>query len=149
MAIVYIGLGSNMGDREQNLGKAVHALVSHPLIRILKQSSILETEPVDYLDQPRFLNTIIVIDTSLSPHKLLETTRGIEMELGRKMTIPKGPRTIDLDILLYGDIILKTADLTIPHPGIKNRPFITQHLVELNPELVDPVTKQKYRDPVL
>jgi len=146
MAIVYIGLGSNMGDREQNLEKAVFALASHPLIRMLKQSSIIETEPVDYLEQPRLINSIIVIDTSLPPQILLETTRNIEVSLGRKKTIPKGPRTIDLDILLYDDIILKTADLAIPHPEITNRPFIMRHLVELSPELADPVTKRNYRD---
>lgn len=146
MAIAYIGLGSNMGDREQNLGNAVRALGRHPLITISGKSSILETEPVDYLDQPRFLNMIIVAETDLTPHELLKTTGKIELEMGRRKTVPKGPRTIDLDILLYDDIILKTGDLTIPHPEIKNRQFIMRHLIELNPELADPETKQRYRD---
>ncbi len=146
MAIAYIGLGSNMGDREQNLGNAVRALGRHPLITISGKSSILETEPVDYLDQPRFLNMIIVAETDLTPHELLKTTGKIELEMGRRKTVPKGPRTIDLDILLYDDIILKTGDLTIPHPEIKNRQFIMRHLIELNPELTDPETKQRYRD---
>jgi 2-amino-4-hydroxy-6-hydroxymethyldihydropteridine diphosphokinase len=146
MAIVYIGLGSNMGDREKNLADAVSRLSSHPFITTLKQSSVLETEPVDYLEQPRFLNKIIVIETTLAPCELLNQTREIEVKLGRQKTLPKGPRTIDLDILLYDEIILQTVDLTIPHPEIKNRKFIMQHLVELDPDLKDPITKQKYRD---
>ncbi len=101
---------------------------------------------MDYLDQPRFLNMIIVAETDLTPHELLKTTGKIELEMGRRKTVPKGPRTIDLDILLYDDIILKTGDLTIPHPEIKNRQFIMRHLIELNPELTDPETKQRYRD---
>ncbi|MBP7735262.1 MAG: 2-amino-4-hydroxy-6-hydroxymethyldihydropteridine diphosphokinase [Spirochaetes bacterium] len=146
MAIVYIGLGSNLGDREKNLKDAINALVSRPSMKLLKQSSILQTEPVDYLDQPLFLNMIIVVETDLTPHELLKTTGTIELEMGRQKTIPKGPRTIDLDILLYDDIILKTAELTIPHPEIKNRQFIMRHLVELDPVLADPATKQRYRD---
>ncbi|HNW29886.1 MAG TPA: 2-amino-4-hydroxy-6-hydroxymethyldihydropteridine diphosphokinase [Spirochaetota bacterium] len=146
MAIVYIGLGSNLGDREKNLKDAINALVSHPSIKLLKQSSILETEPVDYLDQPIFLNMIIVVETDLAPRELLETTGKTELELGRQKTIPKGPRTIDLDILLYDDIILNTGDLIIPHPEIKNRPFIIKHLVELDPELKDPITIVPYRN---
>ncbi len=145
MAIVYIGLGSNLGDREKNLKEAVHKLTSRPSINLLKQSSILETEPVDYQDQHRFLNMIIVVETALTPQELLVSTGKTELELGRQKTFPKGPRTIDLDILLYDNVILQTADLTIPHPEIKNRKFIMQHLVELEPDLVDPVTGNKYR----
>src|SRR5512141_2293148 len=107
MATVYIGLGSNLGDREKSLAEAVHRLASIPGITIVKQSSVLETEPVDYLEQPRFLNSIIAIETNLTPGELLSRTKGIELELGRQKTIPKGPRTIDLDILLYDDIILR------------------------------------------
>lgn len=145
MAIVYIGLGSNLGDREKNLKNAINALASRPSINILRQSSILETEPVDYLDQPLFLNMIIVVETDLPPHELLEITGKIELELGRRNTVPKGPRVIDLDILLYDDIMLNTGDLIIPHPEIKNRQFIIRHLVELDPELHDPVTGNKYK----
>ncbi|HQJ72292.1 MAG TPA: 2-amino-4-hydroxy-6-hydroxymethyldihydropteridine diphosphokinase [Spirochaetota bacterium] len=146
MAIVYIGLGSNLGDREKNLRDAINALASLPSITPLKQSSILETEPIDYLDQPLFLNMIIVVETALAPHELLETTGRIELELGRRKTVPKGPRTIDLDILLYDSIILSTGDLIIPHPEIKNRQFIIRHLVELDPELKDPITNEYYRN---
>ncbi len=145
MAIVYIGLGSNLGDRDKNLADAVRRLATTRSITLLKQSSVLETDPVDYRDQPRFLNTIIAVETSLPPHEILELTGEIETELGRRKTFSKGPRTIDLDILLYDNIILQNDDLTIPHPEIKNRRFIMQHLVELDPELADPVTGKKYR----
>src|SRR3990172_11616855 len=111
MATAYIGLGSNIGDREANLKKAVSQLASCCPVTILKQSSILETGPVDYLDQPRFLNQIIKIQTDLPPPDLLKTLQRAEIELGRKKSIPKGPRSIDLDILLYDDIIMSTRDL--------------------------------------
>lgn len=145
MARVFIGLGSNLGDREKNLSEAVRRLAS-PGITIVKQSSILETDPVDYLDQPRFLNTIVIVETNLEPRELLARAQEIEIELGRRKTVPKGPRTIDLDILLYDDIILQSPDLTIPHPEIKNRKFIIRHLVELDPGLTDPITNVPYRD---
>lgn len=145
MAIVYIGLGSNLGDRGKNLADAVRSLSSRPFITLLKQSSILETEPVDYLDQPRFLNTIVIVDTCVAPRELLTITKEIEVELGRQKSVPKGPRIIDLDILLYDDIIINESDLTIPHPEIKNRRFIIQHLIELNPELRDPITGDPYQ----
>ncbi len=146
MAAAYIGLGSNLGDREGSLREAVHYLAARIPLRILKTSSILETDPVDFLDQPRFMNMIIHIETFLTPHELLHALKKAERELGRGKTFRKGPRTIDLDILLYDDIILNTADLVIPHPEIRNREFVVRHLVELDPELIDPVTGGKYRD---
>lgn len=146
MAIAYIGLGSNLGDRRKNLTDAIQHLASRCPATILDKSSIIETDPVDYLDQPRFLNQVIVIKTSLTPHDLLRELKQAEEDLGRIKSIPKGPRTIDLDILLYDDIMLKTDDLTIPHPEIKNRKFILQHLIELDPDLKDPATGRKYRE---
>lgn len=146
MPIVYIGLGSNLGDRNKNLESARRLLASPGTIRILAQSSVIETEPVDVHDQPRFLNQVIKIETYLAPHDLLKALKQAEAELGREKTYPKGPRIIDLDILLYGNIIMKTEDLTIPHPGIKNRRFVMQHLAELEPELKDPITGTKYAD---
>jgi 2-amino-4-hydroxy-6-hydroxymethyldihydropteridine diphosphokinase len=146
MAIAYIGLGSNLGDRADNLDKAIRRLASRSPVTILERSSILETEPVDYLDQPRFLNQIIKIETGLYPRDLLQALKHAEADLGRKKSLPKGPRSIDLDILLYDDLVLDTPDLVIPHPEIKNRKFILQHLVELDQELVDPVTGIKFRD---
>ena len=146
MAIAYIGLGTNLGDRKKHLTNAIQHLASHCPVTILDKSTIIESDPVDFLDQPRFLNQVIVIETSLAPHNLLLTLKQAEADLGRTKSFPKGPRTIDLDILLYDDIILTTDDLTIPHPEIKNRKFILQHLIELDPDIEDPATGKKYRD---
>ena len=146
MAIAYIGLGSNLGDHEKHLANAVQYLASRCPVTILDTSSIIETDPVDYLDQPPFLNQVIAIETALAPHDLLLTLKQAEAGLGRTKSFPKGPRTIDLDILLYDDIMLKTDDLTIPHPEIKNRKFILRHLIELDPDLKDPATGRKYRE---
>jgi 2-amino-4-hydroxy-6-hydroxymethyldihydropteridine diphosphokinase len=146
MAIAYIGLGSNLGDRKKQLTNAIQHIASHCPVTILNKSSIIETDPVDYLDQPRFLNQVIVVETSLAPHDLLLALKQTEANLGRIKSFPKGPRTIDLDILLYDDIMLQTDDLTIPHPEIKNRKFILQNLIELDPDLKDPATGKKYRE---
>lgn len=146
MPIVYIGLGSNLGDRNRNLESARRHLATPGTIRILAQSSVMETEPVDVPDQPRFLNQVIKIETCLAPHDLLKALKQAEADLGREKTYPKGPRIIDLDILLYGNIIMKTEELTIPHPEIKNRDFVIRHLAELDPEVKDPITGTKYAD---
>jgi 2-amino-4-hydroxy-6-hydroxymethyldihydropteridine diphosphokinase len=146
MAIAYIGLGSNLGDREKNIDNALQFLEARLPLAILKKSSTLETDPVDYIDQPRFINQVIRIETSLAPHDLLHALKQAEEELGRTRSIPKGPRVIDLDILLYDDRVVNSDELVIPHPGIKNRPFVLRHLVELDPELADPVTGTRYRD---
>ena len=146
MAIAYVGLGSNLGEREKHLKNAIRHLASRCPVTILKKSSVIETDPVDYKDQPRFLNQVIVIETSLAPHDLLRELKQAEADLDRTKSFPKGPRTIDLDILLYDDIMLKTDNLTIPHPEIKNREFILRHLIELDPDLKDPETGKKYRE---
>jgi 2-amino-4-hydroxy-6-hydroxymethyldihydropteridine diphosphokinase len=146
MAIAYIGLGSNLGDREKNIKEAITRLASSLPAVILKKSSIIETEPVDFKNQPRFLNQVIMIETPLAPHDLLHRLQQAETDLGRVKSFPKGPRSIDLDILLYDCVIMKTDDLTIPHPEIKNREFIMKHLIELDPDIIDPLTGKKYRD---
>jgi 2-amino-4-hydroxy-6-hydroxymethyldihydropteridine diphosphokinase len=146
MAIVYVGIGSNLGDRRNNLKKAIRYLTAHQSIKILKKSSIQETDPIGYINQPRFLNQVLAIETSETPHDLLQIFKQIEIKLGRIKSFPKGPRTIDLDILLYNNIILNTIDLIIPHPEIKNRNFILQHLIELEPDLIDPMTGKSYRE---
>ncbi len=145
MAHVFIGLGSNLGDRQVNLAEACRLLLSIKGISLLKKSSIEETKPVDFLEQPDFLNQIIQIKTLIDPLELLNITKKIENGLGRVKTIPKGPRIIDLDILLYDDLIMNSPELTIPHPQIKNRKFILKHLIEIDPELADPVTGILYR----
>ncbi len=144
MARVYIGLGTNLGDRAANLIKARLELLKNKDIGIIKESSIEETDPVDYTDQPRFLNQVILIRTETAPVELLRLLKAVEKKLGRKTSFPKGPRIIDLDILLYDDINMKTADLVIPHPEIRNRKFIIRHLLEIDPNIADPETGEKY-----
>ena len=140
----YIGLGTNLGNLQKNLKKA-KILIMERKIEIKKESSILETKPVDFLDQPDFLNQIIEIETGYSPKELLDILKDIEKKMKRKKTIPKGPRIIDLDILLYDDIIFMSKDLIIPHSEIKNRKFILTHLIELNSGLRDPLSGEYYR----
>jgi 2-amino-4-hydroxy-6-hydroxymethyldihydropteridine diphosphokinase len=148
MPDIYIGLGTNIGRREENLLKAIEKLGSIDEIEITGRSSVMETEPVDYLDQPSFLNQVVRISTTLEPGRLLDLLKGIEADMGRESSIPKGPRVIDLDILLYEERVIKTETLTIPHPEIINRSFVLKHLLELDPDLVDPATAIKYREAV-
>lgn len=143
MATVYIGLGSNLGNRESFLALAVKK-IAEAAGRVIAESSVLETKAVDFTDQPDFLNQIVKIETGLAPLQLLDALKRIETELGRSKTFPKGPREIDLDILLYNDIILNSEKLVIPHPQIVHRDFIMQHLIELDPGLCDPVTGMEY-----
>ena len=132
---VYLGLGSNMGDSRANLQRAVALLDLHPEIKVERVSPFLETAPVGYLEQPHFLNGVLQATTTLSPQALLAAAQSIENRLGRKRTVRWGPRTIDIDILLYGDLVLKSADLTIPHPRMQERAFVLQPLALLAPEL--------------
>lgn len=141
MNIVYIGLGSNIEPKEQYLQKALKMLEQHDKISILKQSSIYETEPVDYLDQDKFLNMVIKIETDLSSLDLLTYCQQIELNLGRDRTktqIEKGPRTIDLDILLYNDENSNLDVLQIPHPRLHERAFVLVPLNEIAPNLMVP-----------
>jgi len=146
MPLVYIGLGSNLGDRKVNITKARDKLIAAGDIKILKESHIEETVPVDYLNQPMFLNQIILIKTETSPEKLLKVLKSVEKILGRKKTIPKGPRMIDMDILLYDEIIFNSRKLKIPHPEIKNRNFILKHLIEIDPYLTEPLSGILYAE---
>lgn len=134
----YLGLGTNVGDREQYLQKAIQKLSKSPLIKLTKRSSIYETEPVGYLDQGRFLNMVLEIDTSLSPQELLDFCMRTEVELGRKREVRWGPRTIDLDILLYNRDNIETEDLIIPHPRLLERAFVMIPLVELDEQITHP-----------
>jgi dihydroneopterin aldolase / 2-amino-4-hydroxy-6-hydroxymethyldihydropteridine diphosphokinase len=146
MPLVYIGLGSNLGNRKVNIKKACEELLSSGDIEILKESLIEETVPVDYLNQPLFLNQIILIKTEMPPAKLLKVLKSVEKKLGREKTISKGPRIIDLDILLYDDIIFNSRKLAVPHPEIKNRNFILKHLIAIDPYLTDPLSGILYAD---
>jgi 2-amino-4-hydroxy-6-hydroxymethyldihydropteridine diphosphokinase len=134
--IGYLGLGSNLGDREDHLRKAVAALREHG-VAVEAASSLYETEPVgEILDQPDFLNAAVRIRTSLEPEGLLNTCKAIEVELGRMFAGPRhGPRPIDIDLLLLGEIELSTESLTLPHPEVTSRRFVLQPLLELDPDL--------------
>ncbi|MBN1532678.1 MAG: 2-amino-4-hydroxy-6-hydroxymethyldihydropteridine diphosphokinase [Spirochaetes bacterium] len=144
MPLVYIGLGSNLGDRRGHIDEATRRLRERTDISVIRESSVLETDPVDCLNQPKFLNKIVLVETCLDPTQLLKTLQEIEDAMGRRRTVDKGPRVIDLDLLLHGDTILDTERLTLPHPGVRRRRFILTHLVELDPELRDPATGAKY-----
>ena len=140
---VFIALGSNLGNCRENLGLAVSLLSSGPM-NVTAVSSVLETKPVDYTDQPNFLNQMIIIETELDPKELLQELQSAEKRLGREKSFPKGPRLIDLDIILYDNIVYTSDELTIPHKERLNRPFIITHLAELEPNLRDPETGELY-----
>ena len=145
MAIVYIGLGSNLGDRHRNCLSAIELLRQHGLPAI-KQSSMYETKPWGVTEQPEFVNMTVETETDLAPIKLLEMLKKIEKDMGRQDTIRWGPRIIDLDILLYDDIILKTDSLTIPHPLMHEREFVLEPLSEIAGDLIQPVLKKSIAD---
>jgi 2-amino-4-hydroxy-6-hydroxymethyldihydropteridine diphosphokinase len=130
---IFLGLGSNIGDRLANLSDAFSNF------SVLQRSSIYETEPVGFLNQPWFLNAVINIDTPLSPHALLEFCQSLEKRLGRKRDIPKGPRTIDIDLLFYENRIVSGPKLVIPHPEIAHRRFVLEPLNEIASDFVHPV----------
>ena len=136
----YLGLGSDMGDREASLNAAVTRLAGNPSTTILKSSSIYETAPWGFTDQPDFLNCVLEIETRLSPLALLVQAKDVEQEIGRQPSRQYGPRLIDVDILLYGSETLHLADpdLQIPHPRMEQRAFVLIPLAELAGELTHP-----------
>jgi 2-amino-4-hydroxy-6-hydroxymethyldihydropteridine diphosphokinase len=135
----YIGLGSNLGDRAGFLRRAVELLRADPEIEVVAVSSVRETDPVDLVDQPRFLNAAVEVETGLTPRALLERLLAVEQELGRRRTGPLyGPRTIDLDLLLYADEVVDEPGLTVPHPRLAERRFALEPLHELAPDVVVP-----------
>lgn len=141
---VYLGLGTNLGERLDNLAQAIAAIEAIPETRLTAQSSIYETQPRFYTAQPNFLNACVAIETRLSPLDLLKELQAIEYRLGRARSIPNGPRTIDLDILLYGKRVLNEEDLVVPHPGLHTRAFVLVPLAE-----VMSVTAAELRHPVV
>jgi 2-amino-4-hydroxy-6-hydroxymethyldihydropteridine diphosphokinase len=142
----YIALGSNIGNRLYYLREAVKALDNHEQISVIATSSIYETEPVGYINQDKFLNMVIQITTSLSPFALLEVTQKIEQKFGRKREIRWGPRTLDLDILLYNHENIETEQLIIPHPRMTERAFVMIPLLELNHNIHIPNVSQCLKD---
>jgi len=145
MKTVYLGLGSNLGNREEMLQRAIGALDSAQL-RIRRVSPVFETEPMYLAAQAWFLNLVVEAETTLFPLQLLQRTRKVEAQLGRRRTMPNGPRTIDIDILLYGDVIMHTTSLEIPHPGLRERRFVLEPLAALAPALRDPVSRRTVRE---
>jgi 2-amino-4-hydroxy-6-hydroxymethyldihydropteridine diphosphokinase len=135
---VHLSLGSNLGEREKNLARAVDELEKRG-VKILRRSSIYETEPVEIREQAWFLNCAIEVVTELQPQQLMNLLLEIELELGRRREIKYGPRTIDLDILLQGDAIVNTPQLTIPHPKMAERRFVLVPLAEIAPQAWHPV----------
>jgi 2-amino-4-hydroxy-6-hydroxymethyldihydropteridine diphosphokinase len=142
MSIVYIGLGSNLGDRLNNCLRALERLERNGL-SVARQSLIHETEAWGFTDQPAFLNMVVEIYTARPPLELLALLKKIEKEMGRQETVRWGPRVIDLDILLYDEIVMKTEDLTIPHPLMQERVFVLKPLSELAEDYVHPVLKKR------
>jgi 2-amino-4-hydroxy-6-hydroxymethyldihydropteridine diphosphokinase len=132
--VVYLALGTNVGERKQNLREAL-CFLNESGVQVTKTSSIYETEPVDYLDQPWFLNAVVEAQTDLSAVELLAHLRRIESQMGSKKPFAKGPRLIDLDILLYGDETIATSDLQVPHLRMLQRNFVLAPLAEIAPNL--------------
>ncbi|MFA6682386.1 MAG: 2-amino-4-hydroxy-6-hydroxymethyldihydropteridine diphosphokinase [Sphaerochaeta sp.] len=139
----YLALGSNIGDREEHLNTAIEMLSKKEDIKVTRVSTFLNTEPVGYTDQPDFLNAVVEIQTDLDPYALLETCNQIEQALKRKRVIHWGPRTIDVDILLFGSLILDEEKLTIPHPRMLEREFVLKPLCEIAPEAVHPIKRKR------
>jgi 2-amino-4-hydroxy-6-hydroxymethyldihydropteridine diphosphokinase len=141
LKLTYLSLGSNLGDRERNLRAAIERLGA-PGLRVLRTSPIYETEPVDYADQRWFLNLVVEAETTLFPLQLLARAQKVERGLGRVRTVPKGPRIIDIDILLYGAAVMRGGKLEIPHPRMAERRFVLVPLHDLAPDLRHPVVRK-------
>lgn len=140
MERAYVALGSNLGDREATIRAALAALDADPGVRVAAVSSLIETDPVGVVDQPRFLNGAAALDTSLEPKALLELLLAVERRFGRDRegVPPQGPRTLDLDLLLYGEARIEEPGLRIPHPRLHERAFVLGPLAELDPSLEVP-----------
>ncbi|WEG12706.1 2-amino-4-hydroxy-6-hydroxymethyldihydropteridine diphosphokinase [Pullulanibacillus sp. KACC 23026] len=146
MNLVYLGLGSNMGDRFAYLKDAIRYLCANDQIQLIRVSSIYETDPYGPVEQSPFLNMVVEIETNMSPLELLQVTQSIEQQLKRERLIHWGPRTIDLDILIYADKIIKMETLIIPHPEMTKRLFVLIPLAELNRSLVIPGRNKSIQD---
>jgi len=138
--LAYLSLGSNVGDREENLRKAIHRLKA--LGRVLSVSSFYETEPVEFTEQPWFVNCAVALETAKSASQLMSGILEIEREMGRQRVQKKGPRSIDIDVLLFGDEIVNKPDLTLPHPAMGKRRFVLEPLAEIADQARHPVLKK-------
>jgi 2-amino-4-hydroxy-6-hydroxymethyldihydropteridine diphosphokinase len=142
--LVYLSLGSNIGDRESQLRRAQAQLGAAG--RVLKVSSFYETEPVEFTQQPWFVNCALALETTRTPQQLLSEILTIEREMGRRREQNKGPRSLDIDILLFADRIIDSKDLTIPHPAMHQRRFVLEPLAEIAPETEHPVLHKTIRE---
>jgi 2-amino-4-hydroxy-6-hydroxymethyldihydropteridine diphosphokinase len=142
--LAYLSLGSNVGDRSGNLNAAIDRL--RALGEVVAVSSFYETEPVEFSAQPWFVNCVVEFDTERTPQELLSDILNIEQQLGRRRVQKKGPRTIDIDILLFDNLIIEDQGLTIPHPAMHARRFVLEPLAEIAPDLQHPVCKQTIRE---
>jgi 2-amino-4-hydroxy-6-hydroxymethyldihydropteridine diphosphokinase len=140
VAIVYLALGSNLGDRKANMEKALRRLDERG-VKLIARSSFLETAPYGVSDQPAFINCAAKCETGLPPAGLIAAALGVENDMGRVRERRWGPRNIDIDLILYGDLVIKTPELTVPHYDMHNRDFVLGPLCELEPELMHPVLK--------
>jgi 2-amino-4-hydroxy-6-hydroxymethyldihydropteridine diphosphokinase len=138
MTRAYVGLGANLGPREETIRRAVELLERAPVVVVVAVSELRETDPVGLVDQPRFLNGVVALETTLAARELLDLLLDVERELGRVRTERWGPRVIDLDLLLYGDETLDAPGLRVPHPRLHERRFALEPLAELDPELEIP-----------
>jgi 2-amino-4-hydroxy-6-hydroxymethyldihydropteridine diphosphokinase len=144
MNIVYLSLGSNIGERARNIARAMEALPSCGA-RVVKQSSLYETEPVELRAQDWFLNCVVEVETNLQPRELMQALLKIERSMGRERLVPKGPRVIDMDILLFGSATVDESNLEIPHPRMVRRRFVLVPFAEIAPDAVHPALKKTIR----
>src|SRR5271157_2882601 len=142
--IIYLALGTNLGDRIANLRAAIEAL--SPEIKVIVESKVYETPPWGYEDQPAFLNMAVKGETGLKPESLLKRLKQLEVQLGREQSFRWGPRLIDIDILFYDDLILESESLTIPHPRLHERAFVLVPLTDIAPDFIHPVLKETIKE---
>jgi 2-amino-4-hydroxy-6-hydroxymethyldihydropteridine diphosphokinase len=142
---IFLGLGSNLGDRHAYLSEALRLLQKEGLL-LVRSSSIYETQPVELLEQPDFLNMTCEVDTDLEAEELLDLCLAVEEEMGRKRSQPKGPRIVDIDILFYNQKVLRTDRISLPHPALPARKFVLIPIVEIAPEFIDPVSGSTMRE---
>jgi 2-amino-4-hydroxy-6-hydroxymethyldihydropteridine diphosphokinase len=142
--IVYLSLGSNLGDRQANLNQAMAKMAA--LGKITAVSAFYETQPVDLVDQPWFVNCVAALETELTTQELMAAILRLEEDLGRRRLARKGPRTIDIDLLLAGDTVVDEPGLTVPHPAMQQRRFVLEPLAEIAPDAVHPVLQSTVRE---
>ena len=142
--VVFIGIGANIGPVHKNFARALRSIEKRA--RVVAVSSLYESDPVGPQDQPKFTNAVVKAETELSPFELLDYLKTIEREIGRKKTKRWGPRVIDLDIIFYGDLVISTDSLVIPHPRAHERRFVLEPLLEIDPAAWHPVKKMAVRD---